>query len=160
MLRLVFIKSHINLKGWIMLNRWSSQQPDSYFQQKFQHPKKKCKHQVSTKAGRVSGDIEQSTREETQYAIFYGVFSKLCHILVSVKSIRKSWDCRCLMLLLPLEKGDFYLPNQWNHGKVACYLIYGMVNAFLGVWDNSNSMKAVCLQHDALPWEVMIMNYN
>ena len=26
-----------------------------------------------------------------------------------------------------------------------------------GIWDNSNSMKAVCLQHDALPWEVKTM---
>ena len=25
-----------------------------------------------------------------------------------------------------------------------------------GVWDNSQSMKAVCLQHDALPWEVIV----
>jgi len=74
--------------------------------------------EVSTKGGQVSGDIEESTRERTQYAIFYGV-------PYAAPPVGK----RRLLPPQPVE--------PWE-----------------GVWDNSNSMKAVCLQHDALPWEV------
>jgi len=74
--------------------------------------------EVLTKGGRVSGDIEESTREGTQYAMFYGV-------PYAAPPVGK----RRLLPPQPVE--------PWE-----------------GVWDNSNSMKAVCLQHDALPWEV------
>ena len=137
----------------------------------------------------------QEKRQSTPYftgysqtcAIFFEKWSCVTFLLPSVSKKhynREWWDLRCPMLPLLLEKGDFYLPNQWNHGKVPdyksgsptavarglgnltwpYYLIYGgsrcLFNRNSGVWDNSNSMKAVCLQHDALPWEVVIMNFD
>ena len=85
-------------------------------------------------------------------------------------------DPRCLMLLPLSEEAVSYLLNRWNHGKVLYtgWLLQALkklqteihisfrssefLNSIVwnrGVWDNSNSMKAVCLQHDALPWEVV-----
>ena len=139
--------------------------------------------------------IRQGKRHSTPYftgysqtcAIFFEKWSCVTFLLPSVSKKhynRECWDLRCPMLPLLLEKGDFYLPNQWNHGKVPdyksgsptavarglgnltwpYYLIYGgsrcLFNRNSGVWDNSNSMKAVCLQHDALPWEVVIINFD
>jgi len=77
-----------------------------------------AKIEVSTLAGRVSGDIEVSTREGTQYGIFYGI----------------------PYAAPPVGKNRLLPPQP--------------VQPWEGVWDNSQSMKAVCLQHDALPWEV------
>jgi len=74
--------------------------------------------EVTTSEGRVRGDVEVSTRNHTEYAIFYGV-----------------------PYAAPPVGPRRLLPPQ-------------PVEAWEGVWDNSESMSAVCLQRGAMAWEV------